>query len=55
MNTNTKENFLNICGINWLILGLGLTTLVYTYVVFFTPPLSDFAGFIGMVVMGAVY
>ena len=51
----TKEKFLTKRWNNWLTLGLGLPTLVYAYVVFYTPLLTDFAGFIGMAVLGAVY
>ena len=51
----TKEKFLTKRWNNWLTLGLGLPTLIYGVVVLSTSVLSDFAGFIGMAVMGAVY
>jgi len=55
METKTKEKFLTKGWNNWLTLGFGIPTLVYAYVVFYTPLLSDFAGFIGMFLFGAVY
>ena len=51
----TKEKFLTKRWNNWLTLGLGLPTLIYTVVVLSTSVLSDFVGFIGMAVLGAVY
>jgi hypothetical protein len=51
----TKEKFLTRRWNNWLTLGLGLPTLIYAVVVLYTSIFSDFAGFIGMVVLGAVY
>ncbi len=51
----TKEKFLTKRWNNWLTLGMGLPTLIYAVVGLSTPVLSDFAGFIGMAVMGAVY
>ena len=51
----TKEKFLTTRWNNWLTLALGLPTLIYAIVVLSTSVLSDFAGFIGMVVLGAVY
>ncbi len=51
----TKEKFLTARWNNWLTLGLGLPTLAYGVFVLFTSVMSDFAGFIGMVVIGAVY
>ena len=50
-----KENFLTKKWNNWLTLGLGLPALIYAVVVLSTPVLSDFAGFIGMVLIGATY
>ena len=51
----TKEQFLTVRWNSWLTLALGLPTLIYAIVVLSTSVLSDFAGFIGMAVMGAVY
>ena len=51
----TKEKFLTKRWNNWFTLGLGLPTLIYAVVVLSTSVLSDFAGFIGMAAMGAVY
>jgi len=51
----TKENFLTKKWNNLLTAGLGIPTLVYAVVVLSTPVLSDFAGFIGMVLIGATY
>jgi len=50
-----KEEFLTKRWNNWLTLGLGLPTLIYAFVVLATSVLSDFVGFIGMAVLGAVY
>ena len=55
METNTKERFLTKNWNNWLTLGFGIPTLVYAYVIFYTPLLSNFVVFIGMFVLGAVY
>ena len=54
-DTVTKERFLTKRWNNWLLLAMGLPTLIYAVVVFCTSVLSDFAGFIGMAVIGAVY
>ncbi len=51
----TKEEFLTKRWNNWLTLGLGLPTLIYATVGLSSAVLSDFAGFIGMAVFGAVY
>ncbi|MHC4791134.1 MAG: hypothetical protein ACYS8Y_06820 [Planctomycetota bacterium] len=51
----TKERFLTKRLNNRLTLGLGLPTLIYAVVVLSTSVLSDFAGFIGMAIIGAVY
>jgi hypothetical protein len=51
----TKDRFLTRGWNNWLMLGMGLPTLIYAVVVLSTSVLSDFAGFIGMAVIGAVY
>jgi len=51
----TKENFLSKRWNNWLMLGLGLPTLIFAVVVLSTSVLSDFAGFIGMAVLGSLY
>jgi len=51
----TKEKFLTRRWNNWLMLGLGLPTLIFAVVVLSTSVLSDFAGFIGMVVLGSLY
>jgi hypothetical protein len=51
----TKEKFLTRRVNNWLTLGMGLPTLIYALVVLSTSVLSDFVGFIGMAVLGAVY
>ncbi len=50
-----NEKFLTKRWNNWLTLGMGLPTLIYAVVVLSTSVLSDFAGFIGMAVIGAVY
>jgi len=51
----TKEKFLTVRWNNWLTLGLGLPTLIYAIVGLSTSAFSDFTGFIGMAVMGALY
>lgn len=50
-----KENFLTRSWNNRLTLGLGIPTFVYGYVVLSTSVVSDLAGFIGMIILGAVY
>jgi hypothetical protein len=51
----TKEKFLTKSWNNWLTLVMGLPTLIYVVVVLSTSLLSDFAGFIVLAVLGAVY
>jgi hypothetical protein len=51
----TKEKFLTVRWNNWLTLVLGLPALIYGIVVLSTSVLSDFWGFIGLVVIGALY
>jgi len=51
----TKEKFLTVRWNNWLTLALGLPALIYGIVVLSTSVLSDFWGFIGLVVIGALY
>jgi hypothetical protein len=51
----TKENFLTVRWNNWLSLGFGIPILIYIVVVLSTSVLSDFAGFIGMVILGILY
>ena len=50
-----NEKFLTARWNNWLTLGMGIPTLAYGVFVLSTSVMSDFAGFIGMVVLGAVY
>jgi len=51
----TKEKFLTKRWNNWLTIGMGIPTLAYGVFVLSTSVISDFAGFIGIAVMGAVY
>ncbi|MFC2009828.1 hypothetical protein ACFLT6_00265 [Chloroflexota bacterium] len=51
----TKENFLTRRWNNWLTVGMGIPVLIYIVVVLSTSILTDFAGFIGMVVLGVLY
>ena len=51
----TKEKFLTKSWNNLLTLGLGLPALIYAVVVLSTSAMSDFTGFIGMVLIGATY
>ena len=55
VNIMTKEKFLTVRWNNLLTLALGPPTLIYAIVVLSTSVLSDFWGFIGMVIMGVVY
>jgi hypothetical protein len=50
-----KEEFLTVGWNNRLTLGLGLPALIYAVVVLSTSAMSDFVGFIGMVLIGATY
>ena len=51
----TKEKFLTKRWNNWLTLIMGLPTLIFAVVVLSTSVASDFASFIAMAVIGAVY
>ena len=51
----TKGTFLTARWNNWLNLGMGIPTLAYGVFVLSTSVMSDFAGFIGIAVIGAVY
>ena len=51
----TKEDFFTLRWNNILTLGLGLIMLIYIYFVLSTSILSDFAAFIGLVLLGAIY
>ena len=51
----TKDKYLTVRWNNWLTLIMGLPTLIYAVFVLSTSVLSDFAGFIGIAVMGALY
>ena len=51
----TKEKFLTVRWNNWLTVGLGLPTLVYVVVAFFTPVWSTMGGLIGLSVIGVLY
>ncbi|MFC1550055.1 hypothetical protein ACFL46_02040 [Candidatus Neomarinimicrobiota bacterium] len=50
-----KAVFLTTSWNNWLTLGLGFPALIYAVFVLTTSVLSDFAGFLGMVLIGAAY
>ena len=51
----TKEKFLTKSWNNWLTMGLGLPALIYAVFVLSTSVISDFVGFVGMVIIGATY
>jgi len=51
----TNERFLTREWNNWLTLGLGLPTLAFGITILSTSFVSDFTGFIMMVILGAVY
>ncbi|MDP6823265.1 MAG: hypothetical protein QF554_08230 [Dehalococcoidia bacterium] len=50
-----RERYLTARWNNLLSLGLGIPALAYVIVVLSTSSLSEFAGFIGLFVIGAVY
>ena len=50
-----KERFLTVRWNNLLTLMLGLPAIVYGIVVLSTSALSDFWGFMGMFILGALY
>ncbi len=51
----TKETFMTARWNNWLTLIMGIPTLAYGILVLSTSVISDFASFIGIAVIGAVY
>ena len=51
----TRDKFFTRRWNNWLTLAMGLPTLIYVVVVLSTSLLSDFAAFIGIAVIGAIY
>jgi hypothetical protein len=55
MDTMTRERFLTVRWNNWLTLALGLPALIYGIAVLSTSALSDFWGFVGMVIVGVLY
>ena len=50
-----SEKFLSRRWNNWLTVGMGIPVLIYIAVVLSTSILSDFTGFVGMVILGALY
>jgi hypothetical protein len=51
----TKEKFLTQRWNNWLTLAMGIPVLIFGIVFLSTDVMSDFTGFVAMVVAGAVY
>ncbi len=51
----TRERFLTVRWNNWLTLAFGLPTLGYAVFAMSTSVMSDFASFLGMVIIGIVY
>ncbi len=51
----TKEKFLTRGWNNLLTLGLGIPVVIYIFIVLSTSLLSEFVGFIGMVILGVLY
>ena len=51
----TKKQFLTRQWNNRMTLGMGLPTIAYGVLVLYSDILSDFAAFLGMAVLGAVY
>ena len=55
MDTMINEKFLTARWNNWLTLLMGIPLLVFGIIFFTTDAMSDFSGFVVMVVAGAVY
>jgi len=51
----SKEKFFTKSWNNWLTVGMGLPTLIFTVFFLSTSVLSEFTGFIILAVIGAVY
>jgi len=51
----SSEKYLTQRWNNWLTLSLGIPTVIYAAFFLSSSPISDFWGFIGMFVLGAVY
>jgi len=51
----TKETFLTRRWNNWLTLAMGIPILAFGIIFLSTDVMSDFSGFIAMLVAGAVY
>ncbi len=51
----TKERLLTVRWNNLLTLAFGVPTLIFGVVVLSTSVLSDFRGFVGLVLLGVVY
>ncbi len=51
----TKDKLLTVRWNNWLTLAFGLPALGYAVFALSTSVMSDFAGFLGMVIAGVVY
>ncbi len=51
----SSGKFLTRAWNNWLTIGLGLPTIIYATLFLSSSGISEFWGFIGMFVLGAVY
>ena len=51
----TRDKVLTKRWNNWLTFGFGLPTLIYAVIFLSTSAFSDFSGFIGMFILGALY
>jgi hypothetical protein len=51
----TRDKFLTVRWNNWLTLAFGLPTLGYAVFGLSTSVMSDFTGFLGMVIFGIIY
>ncbi len=51
----TQEKFLTVHWNNLLSLGLGLSVLLYAFIVMSTSIMSDGAAFIGLTIIGVLY
>jgi len=50
-----KDTFLTKRWNNWLTFGFGFPALIYTVFIFTSSTISEFTGWLGMVLIGATY
>ena len=51
----TREEILTVRVNNWLTLALGYPTLIYGFLGLATSVMTDFWGFVGLIIIGAIY